>query len=45
MRWVDWYGDGSLYVLDVALACCALEFDAASSSSPAPLPPLEDRAQ
>jgi NADH-quinone oxidoreductase subunit B len=30
MRWVDWYGDGSLYVLDVALACCALEFDAAS---------------
>jgi hypothetical protein len=18
MRWVDWYGDGSLYVLDVA---------------------------
>jgi NADH-quinone oxidoreductase subunit B len=45
MRWVDWYGDGSLYVLDVALACCALEFDAASSSAPAPLPPLEDRAQ
>jgi NADH-quinone oxidoreductase subunit B len=29
MRWVDWYGDGSLWVLDVALACCTLEFDAA----------------
>jgi NADH-quinone oxidoreductase subunit B len=30
MRWVDWYGDGSLWVLDVALACCTLEFDAAA---------------
>ena len=30
MRWVDWYGDGSLHVLDVALACCSLEFDAAA---------------
>jgi NADH-quinone oxidoreductase subunit B len=29
MRWVDWYGDGSLWVLDVGLACCTLEFDAA----------------
>jgi NADH-quinone oxidoreductase subunit B len=29
VRWVDWYGDGSLHVLDVALACCSLEFDAA----------------
>ena len=29
MRWVDWYGDSSLHVLDVALACCSLEFDAA----------------
>ncbi len=29
MRWVDWYGDASLHVLDVALACCSLEFDAA----------------
>ena len=26
MRWLDWYGDGSLYVVDIALACCALEF-------------------
>ncbi len=30
MRWRDWYGDGSVAVLDVALACCALEFDAAA---------------
>jgi NADH-quinone oxidoreductase subunit B len=30
MQWVDWYGDGSLWVLDVALACCTLEFDAAA---------------
>ena len=43
MRWVDWYGDGSLYVLEVALACCALEFDAAASLAAAPLPPIGDR--
>jgi NADH-quinone oxidoreductase subunit B len=30
MQWRDWYGDGSLYVTDVALACCALECEAAS---------------
>jgi NADH-quinone oxidoreductase subunit B len=34
MRWLDWYGDGSLYVLDIALACCALEFEAAASGIP-----------
>jgi NADH-quinone oxidoreductase subunit B len=51
MRWVDWYGDGSLWVLDVALACCTLEFDAALESDPAaaaaamPLPTLDDQAQ
>jgi NADH-quinone oxidoreductase subunit B len=45
MRWVDWYGDGSLYVLDIALACCALEFDAAARFAAVPLPTLEDRAQ
>ena len=33
MRWVDWYGDASLHVLDVALACCSLEFDAAAPVS------------
>src|SRR5215217_5986023 len=51
MRWVDWYGDGSLWVLDVALACCTLEFDAAldvEAGAPAAavaLPTLDDRAQ
>jgi NADH-quinone oxidoreductase subunit B len=41
VRWLDWYGDGALYVLDVGLACCALEFDAAALSMaalPAELP-------
>ena len=41
VRWLDWYGDGSLHVLDVGLACCALEFDAAVLSMaalPAELP-------
>jgi len=33
MRWVDWYGDASLFVTDVALACCALEFEAASPAA------------
>ena len=57
MRWVDWYGDGSLWVLDVALACCTLEFDAAlkfseglesdagAAAAAMPLPTLDDRAQ
>ena len=34
MRWLDWYGDGSLYVVDIALACCALEFEAAAAGIP-----------
>ena len=41
MRWLDWYGDGSLYVVEVALACCTLEFGAAARSVgqvPAPGP-------
>lgn len=29
MQWLDWYGDGSVYVTEIALACCALEFAAA----------------
>ena len=33
MRWLDWYGDASLWVLDVALACCSLEFDAAAGTA------------
>ena len=44
MRWVDWYGDGSLWVLNVALACCTLEFDAAASAAAVPLPIFDDRA-
>ena len=43
--WVDWYGDGSLYVFDVALACCALEFDAAARFAAAPLPTLDAGAR
>jgi NADH-quinone oxidoreductase subunit B len=30
VRWIDWYGDGSLFVVEVALACCALEVEAAA---------------
>ena len=45
MRWLDWYGDGSLWVLDVALACCTLEFDAAAPVAAVPLPDLDDQAQ
>ena len=52
MRWVDWYSDGSLWVLNVALACCTLEFDAAIKRIPGgapvaamPLPALDERAQ
>jgi NADH-quinone oxidoreductase subunit B len=33
LRWLDWYGDRSLVVVDVGLACCALEFDAATSGA------------
>lgn len=57
VRWVDWYGDGSLWVLNVALACCTLEFDAAlkfnaglesdagAAAAAMPLPTLDDQAQ
>jgi NADH-quinone oxidoreductase subunit B len=46
MRWVDWYGDGSLWVLDVALACCTLEFDAAAPTvAVGLLPELDDSAK
>ena len=30
MRWLDWYGDGSVFVVNVALACCTLEFETAA---------------
>ena len=42
MRWLDWYGDGSLHVLEVGLACCALELEAAAlpaNALPVALPP------
>jgi NADH-quinone oxidoreductase subunit B len=54
VRWVDWYGDGSLWVLNVALACCTLEFDAAATrpelvegryAAEGFLPALDDRSQ
>jgi NADH-quinone oxidoreductase subunit B len=35
VRWIDWYGDGSLFVVEVALACCALEVEAAANVRPA----------
>ena len=38
MRWLDWYGDGSLHVLEIGLACCSLELGAAAhavSAAPA----------
>ena len=34
VRWLDWYGDGSVLVVDVGLACCALEFEAATAVVP-----------
>ena len=30
VRWLDWYGDGSLHVLEIGLACCSLELRAAA---------------
>jgi len=41
MRWLDWYGDASLHVLEVGLACCAVEVEAAAYDAgalPAALP-------
>jgi NADH-quinone oxidoreductase subunit B len=35
---LDWYGDGSLYVVNIALACCALEVDAAAAAAGATAP-------
>ena len=42
MRWFDWYGDESLYVVEVALACCTLEFGAAARSVREVPPPGPD---
>jgi len=38
VRWLDWYGDATLLVVDVGLACCTLEFEAAASARPAVVP-------
>jgi NADH-quinone oxidoreductase subunit B len=35
MRWLDWFGDGSLHVLEIGLACCSLELDAAAHAASA----------
>ncbi len=32
LQFWDWYGDGSVYVVDIGLACCTLEFEAAAHS-------------
>jgi NADH-quinone oxidoreductase subunit B len=41
-RGLDWYGDGSLCVVNIALACCALEFDtAAAGASAGPIAQLD----
>jgi NADH-quinone oxidoreductase subunit B len=42
MRWLDWYGDETLFVLEIGLACCSLEVEAATLSAaalPDRLPP------
>lgn len=31
----DWFGDGSIFVVDIPLACCALESQSAAGSRPA----------
>ncbi|GAB3715509.1 NADH-quinone oxidoreductase subunit B [Mariniluteicoccus flavus] len=33
MRALDWFGDRSLVVVDIGLACCVLEFDAAGGAA------------
>ena len=35
MRWLDWYGDATLHVLEIGLACCSLEVEAATLSAAA----------
>jgi NADH-quinone oxidoreductase subunit B len=43
MQFWDWYGDGSTYVVDVGLACCTLEFEAATAGrTPAGAGRIED---
>ena len=35
MRWLDWYGDETLHVLEIGLACCSLEVEAATLAAAA----------
>ena len=42
MQFWDWYGDGSTYVVDIGLACCTLEFEAAAGSRSPVVRSLED---
>lgn len=39
----DWFGDASLYVLDVPLACCALESQEAAMDRARTRPPADAR--
>ncbi|MDO5066622.1 MAG: proton-conducting membrane transporter [Propionibacteriaceae bacterium] len=39
----DWFGDASLYVLDVPLACCALESQEAATNRLEAQPPADAR--
>ncbi|NLE17623.1 MAG: proton-conducting membrane transporter, partial [Propioniciclava sp.] len=34
MRYYDWFGDGSLVVGAIGLACCVVETDAATAGRP-----------
>ena len=40
----DWFGDGSVLILDVPLACCALESQAAAAGLPCVDVPDVDRS-
>ena len=33
MKFIDWFADGSVYVVDLALACCGVESGAAVSAN------------
>ncbi|MDO4413434.1 proton-conducting membrane transporter [Cutibacterium sp.] len=39
MKFIDWFADGSVYVVDLALACCGVESGAAVPSA---VPALQD---
>lgn len=43
MRCWDWFGDDSLVVIDIVLACCALDIKAGSTNQTRLLEALTDR--